>query len=134
MNREMKFRAWEPPRYFDDGDLMQEGEMIKSKLLDLKRGVAFGFEADSDWDLKEYVFMHYTGLKDKDGQDVYEGDICKIDHQDARYPIVYGVISWDESQACWDVGCGAASEVNWSHKVIGNIYENPELVHLVKDE
>ena len=78
------------------------------------------------------VFMQCTGLKDKNGKLIYEGDILKQPD---------GIIDY----VCWSDGCyihngtaitnydtcyqgdAWAKEVN-THEVIGNIYENPELL------
>lgn len=79
----------------------------------------------------EYILMQYTGLKDKNGKYIYEGDILLCDWDDVRYqPHNIGPVKWDTESACWDLGEGGSPwEDSKSHfKVIGNIYENPELL------
>jgi hypothetical protein len=86
---------------------------------------------ESDWYfiLSGFVLLQYTGLKDKNGKEIYEGDICRIDWQDERFKKQIGVVKWDSVKGGFDFGPGSASEVVWSHEVIGNIYEHPELLN-----
>lgn len=80
------------------------------------------------------VVMQYTGLKDKNGTEIYEGDI--YDNGLRKF-----VVEYDEERAGFfpfakDDGCGCCSdEVVWhpeSDEVIGNIYENPELLEVTE--
>jgi uncharacterized phage protein (TIGR01671 family) len=88
------------------------------------------------WD--EVTLMQFTGLKDKNGKEIYEGDIVKMP--------LYGntIISWNDFVCAFQyeyfaVGKGTAtggrmtntiykSDVEKKFEVIGNIYENPELL------
>ncbi|MCK4874811.1 MAG: hypothetical protein KAS26_03095 [Sulfurimonas sp.] len=89
------------------------------------------------------VFMQYTGLKDKNGVEIYEGDMLVFDYDEDVRPF-YGVVKYAESGCIFDGGYflvdtegfatdyafedeGAPSE--WQYlTVIGNIYENKELL------
>jgi uncharacterized phage protein (TIGR01671 family) len=70
--------------------------------------------------------MQYTGLLDNQGVEIYEGDICQKEIGNI------GVVKWDEEQCLFDFEHKhtmtlAKSQIS-KLKVIGNIYENPELL------
>jgi hypothetical protein len=106
--REIKFRAW-------DGEHMIHDIGIRSGMaLHLDTGKMH------DWPL-----MQYTGLKDKDGREIYEGDI--LTHIDCVgvCTVVYGKCEF-YAEGFDELGYDLCAECT----VIGNIYENPELTKL----
>jgi len=128
--REIKFRAWDKP----------ENQMIQSIGIS-KNGIAFecvhSNDSGSDYEeFEQYILMQYTGLKDKKGKDIYEGDIvtwideCANDHDGERQS-GYFVFSWSLYDASFMLDQGSSSfgfgECD-TFEVIGNIYENPELL------
>ena len=81
----------------------------------------------------------YTGLKDKNGKEIYEGDVVQEDiRRDKRSkPIMrWSVVVYSE-KGMFIVECLPKSLRQWNElykendqvEVIGNIYENPELIH-----
>lgn len=85
-----------------------------------------------------FVVEQYTGLKDKNGREIYEGDIIEEDI-DFNSKMTDGTfrykVYWNEDELCWSLApIGRESihndlwETNQSIEVIGNIHENPELL------
>jgi len=103
--REIKFRAWDK-----SAQRMTTG-------LELKAGSEVGIGENS-------VIMQYTGLKDKNGIDVYEADFISFmyDHGEGLKPEI-GVVP-DITEISDFVNM--VSDGSW--EIIGNIYENPELL------
>lgn len=72
----------------------------------------------------------YTGLKDKNGKKIFEGDIVQDN-------IIFGEVAWDDKTASFiidDIQDGYQGYSDWIHKieVIGNIHSNPELLEVNK--
>lgn len=75
----------------------------------------------------EYIIEQFTGLKDKNNKEIYEGDICKGEYCASNAGIYKNLIKWDIQSACFEF----ANSPLWTWEyleVIGNIYENPELL------
>lgn len=83
--------------------------------------------------LSEHIeLMQWTGLKDGNRKDVYEGDIIKSENENETWQIVW-LKKWTQFQ-CQKIGMAIIHEhldfiiYDEGAKVIGNIYENPELL------
>ena len=100
---------------------------LLNSLLSGYYDIEFGDEDD------KYVWLQSTGLTDKNEKEIYEGDIVKIDTGSKIY---YDVVVWsaDENKLEENMWCLRNYEGFWTSEmeVIGNIYENPELLEEIK--
>lgn len=112
--REIKFRAWVKTDIEDDG-IYEYMESDASTFVE-------PFELHNT---EMIILLQYTGLKDKNGVEIYDGDIFKATHN-------FGPGGMHEriSSVAFDLEKGYQWEY-WdldTIEVIGNIYEKPELL------
>lgn len=122
MNREIKFRAWDNVN----------NQMLDVQELNFEDCFYGGYTTVrttmySDYfDIREMPIMQYTGLKDKNRKEIYEGDILKgtfYGFPMPEYDYVFQIY-WDEKEKGFMASYFEPSEC----EVIGNIYDNPELL------
>lgn len=124
MTRDIKFRAWDKNHKF-----MFSGTTIK-EMIEGQANIHENIE-----------LMQYTGLKDNNGKEIYEGDIVKWSDKDC----VDGDLLIEFSEVVYKDGAFMARNIEGSYpevqtlsdymgsdtekvEVIGNIYDNPELI------
>lgn len=130
MNRVIKFRAWIIKQkrmvYEDFAVNAVDGKMfgyLKSSIS--KEFRVFSVEYDI-WKDNPPVIQQFTGICDKNGKEIFEGDILKYTNYSSKN---YGHESIFEVK--WSgTGFNCISLINENHsEVIGNIFENPELLN-----
>lgn len=142
MGREIKFRVWdkELKKMHVCGENVHDsitfGEDGKAYYYNLQNGEGSGEHGD-------YMMMQYTGLKDEEETEIYDGDLCTDDG------VTVLQVLWVESHHQWGVkvlkGSGTLSLGltfplwHWDDckqngyrklKIIGNAFENPELIEV----
>lgn len=144
--REIKFRAWDKKNKImvcsDDGNqgygwfTGNDGCMLCVRI-------------EEERDIKLNNIMQYTGLQDQNGKEIYEGDIVKyqFDNDDCPFPNkrtdkIIGRVFFSEFRASFSVTAGRNGSKMLNDdlykyvqngnrvEVIGNIYENPELLEV----
>lgn len=106
--REIKFMLW-------DGKIMS-GPFT---LADMTR---YGYT-----DLKGITILQFTGLKDKNGREIYEGDIVKSPDYDNAMQVSYDEIQASDDMTAPGIGFQFNTEPS-KMEIVGNIYENPDLL------
>jgi uncharacterized phage protein (TIGR01671 family) len=114
--REIKFRAWDKWQIEVYGTGMSYGE---NEYFDDMLAFRFRhFESDNPDDI---VYEQFTGLLDKNGKEIYEGDV--LGYRTGSGHLCSGVMKWVEDESRW-----AQFIPITDFEVIGNIHENPELL------
>jgi len=123
MKRTIKFRAWDK----DNGKMLSLGEAYKKELI----GIDFGDSYLRSEYPDDVLLMQYTGLHDKHGKEIFEGDIIRDSEDKAEKP---EIISWGEGE--WLADDLALNSYLFSKEgtasfveIIGNIYEHPHLLN-----
>jgi len=124
MNRELKFRAWDKKR--------------KRMRFDLP---AFYFikTMEEPLDRENFEVMQYTGLLDKNGKEIFEGDLIRhywvdeykgtsLDRREVIERVPGGFINRPLNDKEKKTDYSLVHADNWNFEVIGNVWENPELL------
>ena len=129
-----KFRVWLP-----DPDVER---MLRVKALvfehDKTRCVC-GYAYDFYLEDEDATLMQSTGLRDKNGEEIFEGDILAIETDEG---ILNVNIFWDSKHALFmfeskkhnekDLLAELVEDNTYPFEIVGNIYENPELLEVIE--
>ena len=125
--RELKFKVWDSKRCVwltpDEFLIDNQGCVIDCGVVDSYATAREGL-----------ILVEYTGLKDKNGVEIYERDVVRFSISDTQH--YSGTVCWDEARAQFYLQDRAfhmsIPEPHYQHKmeITGNIYENPELVEV----
>lgn len=134
--RDLKFRVWIAP----DPEYDEPGQLVFPVWtgLPIDGDHTFEFEVNKEGDRSEYlcnegVWMQYTGVKDKHGKEIYEGDV--VEAWDRGRKATFEVRWRSDAAPMWILWPAYQHGEFWhlsgpedvSAEVIGNVYENPDL-------
>jgi uncharacterized phage protein (TIGR01671 family) len=144
MNRTIKFRAWDNKekrlRFPDYTEINNNKKSIDwifgNALIDLA-GNKFCGDYGGQCENDRFIFQQYTGLKDRNNKEIFEGDIVKGYKPNVQNPNFVGQIVFEEGgfhiksdyyQPLWYYTVEGMTMKGFWCEVIGNIFENPELL------
>ena len=132
--REIKFRAWiKPDSEGNYGEMIFQGGTSDFEMISNGDGFGVLFDMERWLDREDFELMQYTGLTDKNGKEIYEGDVVLVkdieNGEKFQYETVFKHGAFCAQRANdFDVIFYAMDSAFYEAEIIGNIYESPELL------
>ncbi len=116
MQERFRFRAWDTlkKQYFHDVQFQYDDEVE-----------CFGYMLDDTYK-ERYVVEQCTGLKDKNGNLIFEGDI--VEYKIPGIPKISAIVHWSPNSVHFWKGSQDLATYKKTTVIVGNIHENPELI------
>lgn len=143
MSRQLKFRAWDKDKKWMVYDVQDAYDGLWSERNSDEVNDYYGYVStfQSFTDEEEFNLMQYTGLKDKNGVEIYEGDIITTDLERSYLIVEYRNGAFmlncnDGLDDYYDIFFSTSENPTevWKYgEVIGNVYANPELLEVEDD-
>ena len=114
MKRKIKFRVWDPK----DGSWFWAPDELGNMIC------------CSDWDMfnpDDYQFEQFTGLKDKNGKEIYENDLLKFTYPFDKNSTI-GQVEWSDKDAGFILGISTLRKIAVKAEVVGNAHEDGQLL------
>ena len=134
----LKFRAWLKKRQEMDNEI-DHISWLEDELYCIGDGITYMVSAE------DLVLMQSTGLVDKNGKEIFEGDIVRTTRFLGRADEIGGFYEYEKDyvgvvevlEGSWVIDTGSVAVRLWSEidesEVLGNIYEKPELLEVTHE-